>query len=398
VPQSAVAVREVSDARRWAMLAVSTGAQAAAAVTIHGPAFLIPVLVSRRGLTLTEAGTVAAMSMVGVLCTLVLWGMVVDRLGERVALLAGLGVTCAAGIGAALVDSTPALAVALFCAGAGAASTASASGRVVVGWFPPERRGLAMGIRQMAQPVGVGVAAITIAVLADAHGISTALVVPAVAAAVAAVAVFVVVLDPPRPDRATSPAPNPYRADSYLRQIHSASVLLVVPQFLVWTYALVWLIDARGWEPAAAGALVAGTQILGAFGRIASGQLSDMVGGRMRPLRWIAIAAGVTMALLGLTAWLGWAVSIVLLAVATIVTVADNGLAFTAVAERAGPFWSGRALGVHNTAQYLTAAICAPAAGATITWLGYPATFALAALFPLLAVGLVPVRQEHPLQ
>src|SRR3546814_6237667 len=46
------------------------------------------------------------------------------------------------------------LALALFLAGAAAASTASASGRVVVGWFPPERRGLAMGIRQMAQPVG----------------------------------------------------------------------------------------------------------------------------------------------------------------------------------------------------------------------------------------------------
>jgi predicted MFS family arabinose efflux permease len=243
----------------------------------------------------------------------------------------------------------------------------------------------------------VGIAAVSIAVLADRHGISTALVVPAAAAALAAAAVAVVVIDPPRPDRATTLAPNPYRADSYLTKIHAASILLVVPQFLVWTYALVWLLDDRGWEPAAAGALVAATQVLGAFGRIAAGQLSDMVGGRMRPMRWIAIAAALTMALLGLTAWLGWAVSIVLLALATAVTVADNGLAFTAVAERAGPFWSGRSLGVHNTAQYLTAAACAPIAGAVITLWGYPATFALAALCPLVAIGLVPVRQERPL-
>src|SRR3546814_14598105 len=74
------------------------------------------------------------------------------------------------------------LALALFLAGAAAASTASASGRVVVGWFPPERRGLAMGIRQMAQPVGVGVGAISIAVIADRPGISTALWVPTLAA------------------------------------------------------------------------------------------------------------------------------------------------------------------------------------------------------------------------
>ena len=46
--------------------------------------------------------------------------------------------------------------------------------------------------------------------------------------------------------------------------------------------------------------------------------------------------------------------------VASTVTVADNGLAFTSVAERAGSYWSGRALGVQNTAQYLTAAAVAP--------------------------------------
>jgi sugar phosphate permease len=39
--------------------------------------------------------------------------------------------------------------------GAAAASTNAASGRVVAGWFTRSRRGLAMGIRQMAQPLGV---------------------------------------------------------------------------------------------------------------------------------------------------------------------------------------------------------------------------------------------------
>ena len=35
------------------------------------------------------------------------------------------------------------------------------------------------------------------------------------------------------------------------------------------------------------------------------------------------------------------------------ITVSDNGLAFTAIAEIAGPFWSGRALGTQNTSQHL---------------------------------------------
>src|SRR5699024_12031482 len=42
-----------------------------------------------------------------------------------------------------------------------AASVNSASGRVVMGWFPRHRRGLAMGIRQMSQPLGTSIAAVT---------------------------------------------------------------------------------------------------------------------------------------------------------------------------------------------------------------------------------------------
>jgi len=380
----------VGTVRRWAMLAVSTGAQAAAAVTIHGPAFLIPVLHERRGLSLAAAALVAAAPMFGVMLTLVAWGWVVDRRGERFSLLAGLGATFVAGIASTRVHSTVLLAVALFFAGAAAASTGSASGRVVVGWFPARQRGLAMGIRQTAQPLGVGLAAITIAVVADRHGISTALLVPTVAAGVAAIAVALVVLDPPRPARKEGTAPNPYAADSFLARVHGVSVLLVVPQFLVWTFALVWLIDDRDWSPAAAGAMVALAQVFGALSRIAVGALSDRVGSRITVLRWVAVAAAATMALLGVTAGLDWAVSVVLMVVATMVTVADNGLAFTAVAERAGPFWSGRALGVQNTAQYLTAAVCAPVAGAAITHWGYPTAFALGTLAPLVALPLVP--------
>jgi MFS family permease len=98
------AVAEISEVRRWTMLAVSTTAQAAAAVTIHGPAFLIPVLHERHGLSLTEAAAVAAAPMVGVMCTLVLWGFVVDRRGERFVLLSGLGGTALAGVVSTRVD------------------------------------------------------------------------------------------------------------------------------------------------------------------------------------------------------------------------------------------------------------------------------------------------------
>jgi MFS family permease len=388
---------DVGAARRWSMLAASTVAQASAAVMMHGPAFLIPVLHDREGMSLAQAGLVAATPTIGVMLTLVLWGAVTDRKGERFVLLTGLGATTVAGLVSALSGGTPMLAITLFLAGAAAASTNAASGRVVVGWFPPERRGLAMGIRQMAQPVGVGVAAISIAVVADTSGVHAALWVPTVACALAAVVVALVVIDPPRPDAQAGVAANPYRQDSYLARIHGVSVLLVVPQFLVWTFALVWLVQDRGWSPAAAGTVVAVAQVAGALGRIAVGHLSDIVGSRMRPLRWVSLAAAASMALLGLTAALDLAVAVLLVVVATLVTVADNGLAFTAVAERAGPFWSGRALGAQNTAQFLAASAVPPLAGLAVTHVGYAAAFALAALFPVVALPLVPVREERDL-
>ncbi len=381
------------------MLGASTLAQASAAVMMHGPAFLIPALCEQRGLSLAEAGAVAAAPMVGVMLTLVAWGLLSDRRGERLALVAGLALTAAAGGLSLLADGDLLLAAALLLGGAAAASTNAASGRVVVGWFPPQRRGLAMGIRQMAQPVGVGVAAVTIAAVADAHGVRAALLVPTLAALVALVVVALVVLDPPRPPAAEArEARNPYRADGFLARVHGVSVLLVVPQFVVWTFSLVWLVEERGWSPAAAGALVAGAQVAAALGRIGAGQLSDLVRSRMRPLRWVAVAASATMALLGLAAGLGSALAVPLLVVATVLTVADNGLAFTAVAERAGPFWSGRALGVQNTAQFLTAALVPPLGGLLVTHAGYAASFAIVAALPLLAVGLVPVAAERDLE
>ncbi len=217
-----------------------------------------------------------------------------------------------------------------------------------------------------------------------------------------AVLVALVVLDPPRPTRAAAaPVANPYRRDRFLARVHGASVLLVVPQFLVWTFGLTWLVEGLGWSPGVAGLVVAGTQVAGAAARIGAGWVSDRVGSRMRPMRSVAVVAAATMALLGLAAGAAdgsaavAALAVVLLVVASAVTVADNGLAFTAVAERAGPFWSGRALGLQNTAQHVAAVAVPPLAGLAITAWSYGATFALAAVFPLLAVAVVPVRGER---
>lgn len=376
------------------MLIVSTIAQAASSAAQNGPAFLIPTL-HHQGLSLAQAGLIAGAPIAGTMCTLVLWGAVVDRSGERFVMIASLVATTAGlAVSALLGDRHLALAVALFVTGGASAGTAAASGRVVVGWFPPERRGMVMGIRQISQPIGVAFASLSMPVVAQAYGIREALLVPLGLAAAAGVAVLVTIVDPPRPARtAHAVSTSPYRDDHYLARIHLASALLVIPQFTVWSYMLVWLEAQRSWSAASAGLLVAVAQLLGSLGRIGAGQLSDMVGSRMRPLRWIALLAAGIMLALGASMGAGLALAIPLMVVASMITVADNGLAFTATAERAGPWWSGRALGVQNTGQFLTAAAVPPLVGSAIAALGYGLTFGATAIFPVIALSLLP-RQD----
>lgn len=389
--------RRVSPVHRWSMLGLGVLAQAAGAVFSNAPAFLLPTLQGTHGMDLPRAGLVVAAPTVGFLVSLMAWGAVVDRIGERRVLVAGMTVTALASAGAAFSTSFAVLGVFLLIGGMAASSANAASGRVVVGWFPPQRRGLAMGIRQMALPLGVAVAALTVPRVAESHGVGWALALPTIVTLVAAVACLFIV-DPPRPERSaareTGLLDNPYRNSSVLWRIHGVSVLLVVPQYLVWTFALLWLMTDRGWSAASAGLLITATQLLGAAGRIGAGALSDRVGSRMRPLRWVASAAAIAMGALALTDWLDSPVSVALLVVASVITVADNGLAFTAVAEIAGPYWSGRALGAQNTSQYLAASLVPPVFGALVAAVSFPLTFAITALFPLVAVPLVPA--DHP--
>ena len=99
----------------------------------------------------------------------------------------GSALTAAAAFAAASVHSLVAVGAFLLLGGMAAASSNSASGRLVVGWFPPEQRGLVMGIRQTAQPLGVGLGALVIPRLAESHGVSAALLFPAIVCAVSAV-------------------------------------------------------------------------------------------------------------------------------------------------------------------------------------------------------------------
>jgi MFS family permease len=379
-------------ARPWLMLTIGVAAQAAGTLVVSTPAFLIPLLHTERGLSLVQGGLLASAPTLGMVLTLVAWGAVADRFGERWVLSGGLVLTALATTGAAVSGGYLGLGGLLLLCGMAAASTNAASGRVVIGWFPARRRGLAMGIRQMSQPLGVAVAALVVPPLAASGGVALPLLLGAVLTLVCGLACAVWIINPPRTAGAGEAAPvSPYRASGSLWRIHAASMLLVIPQFTLSTFGLVWLIVDRGWSATAAGVLVGVSQFAGALGRIGVGMLSDRVGSRLRPLRWVAAVAALAMGLLAATGLVDSpALVAIVFLLASCITVADNGLAYTAVAEIAGSGWSGRALGAQNTGQFLAASAVGPGIGALIALLGFPLAFLSAALAPLAAIPLVP--------
>ncbi|WP_042373336.1 MFS transporter [Streptacidiphilus neutrinimicus] len=381
--------------RRWAMLALGTAAQTAACAFLYGMPYLIPSLRSAEGLTLAQAGVMVACPTVGLLLALYAWGAATDRYGERWVLAAGLGVATGALGAALLVHGLVWLGVLFTVAGAAGASVSAASGRVVLGWFPPEQRGLAMGVRQTSTPLGMLVAAVAMPPIAAAHGLHGAVLFVAVLSGVMAVLTALFVVDPPRPAAKAAGAADgartasPYRGAALWR-IHGASALMVWPQFTVGAFGLVYLTDVRHWPAVAAGQLMACGQALAAACRIAAGRWSDAVGSRLKPMRWLAAAVGV---LGGGLAVAGDSVAgVVLLVVLCGLSASTNGLSFTSVAERAGPRWAGRALAVQNTGQNLTASLCPPVVGALITASGFSPAFAVAAVCALVSIAVLPRR------
>ena len=371
--------------RRWLVLAVGTAAQATQAAVLSGLAVLAPSLQHRFGLTLGEVGLLLGSCGAGAIATMLPWGLAADRFGERVTAAIGLTGAAAGLAGAAAAGSFWLLLVALAFAGAFGASTQSATGRAVTGWFSREQRGLALSIRQTAIPIGGLAAGVVLPQVVSAAGPRAALTGLAGASAVAAVAAGAFLAEGPPHDEAPAAAldRHPLR-DSRLWRLSFGSGLLVATQVIMLGFVVVFLENARGFSTAGAAAVLAGINVVGGVGRLASGRLSDVRGTRLAPMRRIAVATAGTTVL-----------------VATLVRASPLVLApaLVAAVEYAGRARSGVGVGLQQTALGVAGALTPIAFGPFVAATSWRAGFAAAAAFPLLGLAaLRGLRDERAAQ
>ena len=383
---------------RWVVLAVGTAAQASTSAYFLGLASVTPALRAHYGLGIAAVGTLVGITSVGLIVTLVAWGSATDRFGERGVMTAGLAGSALALTAAAFVTSPVAAGALLVLAGASGASVNAASGRAVLTWFPAQRRGFAMAVRQTSVPLGAAAAAVALPAIAARGGVPAVFSGLAAGCAVAAAACAVWIREPPgraatgrRPKAST----RAVLADGRLLRLSLAGGLLVVPQFLGSVFLVELLHTGRGVSPGAAATLLSVTQVLGAVGRLGNGVWSDRAG-RLRPLRIVALAIAVGFA----AAAAAYAGPVPLLAVVLIaaaaLAISWNGLVFTAAGELAPPGRAATAMAMTNTANYAGAAVTPVVGGAVAAGVGWPAMLLLGTVAGLAAIGALRGMREEP--
>jgi sugar phosphate permease len=379
---------------RWTILSAGVFAQATFSAILLGLPAIAPAIQDHYELSLTQIGVVLAAINFGSLATMLLWGIVADWIGERAVIAIGQTGTAAALVWAAHASSYAELVAALSGVGALGAGVNAASGRAVMAWFGEEERGLALGIRQMATPLGGALAAVTLPALNQGISLRAAFEGLAAASFVAAVVGTVLLRAEPHEDH--SVLARPLR-DPRVWRICTASTFYVATQISLLGFFVLFLHDRRGVSTGVAAGALAVTQVLGGIARIALGRLSDRLRMRIVPLRWVALGlaltVGLTAALVDAPTW----IVLTALVVAGTFGMSWNGLSFTAAAEAAGRARSGIAIGLQQT--FLSAgSIVAPIGFATaVHHASWRVAFVLAALSPLVGYALLsPLTERRP--
>ena len=322
-----------------------------------------------------------AAEWIGLTFALLPWGLAVDRIGERRALVVGLGGCGALVAAASLVESLPAVVVVLALAGVAGGSVQAASGRAVMQWFAPEERGLAFGVRQTAVTAGGVVGALAVPAVTAAGGVDAAFVFLGAFCIVTAVVAAAVIRDA---HERVEPEAVPWTLrDGRLWTLCTGSGFYVAAQIALLSFVVLYLHDERGMSEGRAAAVLAAISALATVLRIAAGKWSDVVRSRIVPLRRIGLAIVATLA--AATALLDAPTSILvpLLVVAGALSSAWNGLSFAAAAELAGRARSGAAIGFQQTALSVVGVVVPPAFAAVVAASSWRVAFAAAAAAPL---------------
>ncbi len=257
------------DRYRWVVLGVGSFGAAAFAGTRLGPAALGPSIRDAYGLTLPQVGIVFTAIALGVTLTLIPWGMLTDRVGERWVMTGGLLGTAGALVGAAASEGFTLFVALLALAGMAGCTTTVAGGPRGHGLVRPARA--RPGARHPADGAARGgaIASLALPQAARLGGLDAALLTLAGWSVVGALATALWMRDPVAvPPPAGVPLSPPPLRDRRIWRLGLGSALLVLAQGAFMGFLVLFLHDERGMSATGAAAAFAALQVGAAVGRI----------------------------------------------------------------------------------------------------------------------------------
>jgi ACS family hexuronate transporter-like MFS transporter len=366
----------------WVALAVVTVAHALGSFSALSAAPLSPFLVDALHLTRAQVGFFLPAAYLGGVLMSLPAGWVTDRAGVRAALGGGLALTGAMVALASRADGLGAFLACLVVGGFGFSVLNPATGKAVVDWFPPRRRGVAMGIKQTGLTLGGVAGALVLPPIAAATDWRRALAVAGLTSLACALLVLFGYRQAPTSSR--TPSLDPARMRELPEFLRRPGVLVVLAcgfalsmaQSSLLAYLALYGREALGLSAIGAGRLLALAQVGGAAGRFGWGIVSDrFFESRRRP--GIVISAGIALAsfvLLSVGSRLPTSLAALLALAAGASAFGWVGLYFTLVAELGGARYAGLLTGVAVAFSWSGVLVGPPLFGVTLQWSGGWAT------------------------
>jgi MFS family permease len=378
----------------------ASAAQAAISFIVLGLPAIGPVLRERFSLSLAALGALLATMQLGSGLALIPAGRAVDRWGARFTTRAGTGLAATGLALAAIGHSTPTLFVGLFLAGVGAAIVPVSGAGAIFRNYPARKRAWALGVRQMAVPVGGMIAAVTIPALDGIGGTELVLGVGAVMVGLIGLG-FSAVSDGIRVqhDDSVGIVRGVWHGPGLKRLfVVTIAYLFVLQTVLVYT---VPAMHAAGFSTFEAGLTYFIVNVTAIVSRIAWGRIADRDEGTRRIRSLVESGLMSSIGALGFGLALHGGLGFVLPAVIfySFAALGWNAVVYALAGEWTTPELAGRSFSIAATVVFVGSALVSPAVGALAESAGWDALWVVAAVVGLVgtaAARALPDRGVEP--
>ena len=355
---------------RWVILALTWSTFSIVYITRLSVGPLAPFLKDAFALSNAQLGSLVSAAVIVYPVAIPFAGWLVDRVGVRRMLITGTLITGVSVVALFFAPSFQVMFVMLLLAGVGSCAMQPSIVKAVLLWFPLRERATAMGMNQTAVNAGGIIGAGLLPTIAITLGWRYGFLFTGLGALAICLCCAVLYRNPPR--EVPSVEPGDVRQSAPVRpstgrlmitlfksrdiwMLGLACLFFAIVEFGAITYLVLYLTESLFFGVVAAGGLLAMTEAAGAFGKPASGFISDRLLGGRRKIVFIFMVgmASVACAALGVgDDGLGWLLY-PLLIILGVVGIGWGGLFATMASELGGKEIAGVAYGVTSAVTIL---------------------------------------------